>query len=65
MYSATEESVVLLGGNFSVEEHENGCYAELKISCKVFDVAMLRQGVRCGMGLYDWVMCMVCTSLVV
>ena len=43
--------------NFSVEERGKECYAELKISCRVFDVARLRRGVRCSMGLYDMAMC--------
>ena len=46
-----------LGDNFSVEERGKECYAELKISCRVFDVARLRRGVRRSMGLYDMAMC--------
>ena len=46
-----------VGDNFSVEERGKECYAELKISCRVFDVAHLGCGMRCGMGLYDMAMC--------
>mgnify|MGYP006988388769 FL=1 len=46
-----------IGDNFSVEERGKECYAELKISCRVFDVARLRRGVRRSMGLYDMAMC--------
>ena len=46
-----------VGDNFSVEERGKECYAELKISCRVFDVTRLRRGVRCGMGLCDIAMC--------
>ena len=51
------ESVISSGDNFSVQMCRKERYAELKISCRVFDVAHLGCGMRCGMGLYDMAMC--------